>query len=499
MRKVIVGLLLTAIMLLCAVAGAEEPFTMSGYDDSSGHDWTTSLFFERMEARTGIAFSMTQYTNADRWTNAKQLMLKGDEAMPDVLFKAALTVRETVDLYEAGRLIDLRPYLEEHAPNLWVLLQAHPEWEQAITLPDGAIVALPSINQLQNNNAMWINQMWLDNLHLSSPTTAEELKQVLIAFRDGDPNRNGRKDEVPLSFIGMWDLRFLAHAFGIVSNDYYVYVDENGTVREVLTMAEQRAFLEWLHELWEEDLIDHNGFLIGSGTRQITDSKATMTYGVMLAPTPLAVVPSSALDQYVLLMPLTYEGRQTYRDLGGDVIRGAFAVSSGCKDPAAVIEWVDFLYSEEGYRLAQAGAEVDDYIWNDDGTWNWLLDDQSVALSVLPQVNMTEGGPMPGLSSDAFQLAYNDRQTHEAVSAMQALKQVSVTPYPLVCLTKEQEARVAEIQLPLSRYAERTMAWFVTGDMELNDQNWETFCQTVEELGLSEMVGIWQSALDNIS
>lgn len=496
MRKGMMGLLLAAIMLLCAAASADEPFTMSGYDDSSGHEWTTSLFFERMEERSGIAFSLTQYTDDDSWTSAKAAMLAGEQALPDVLFKAELTTRETFDLYEAGYLIDLKPYLAEHAPNLWALLQAHPEWEKAVTLPDGAIVALPSINEMQNNNAMWINQTWLNNLNLAMPTTAEEFKQVLIAFRDGDPNRNGRKDEVPLSFIGMWDLRFLAHAFGIVSNDYYMYVDENGRVQEVLTIDEQRAFLEWLHELWVENLIDHNGFLTSSSSRQITDSDAVMTYGVMLAPTPLTVIPSASLDQYKLLMPMIYEGKQAYRDLCGDVVRGAFAVTSACKDPAAMLEWVDFLYTEEGYQLAQAGMVDVDYIWNDDGTWNWLLDDQTVAMSVLPQVNMTEGGDMPGWSSDAFQLAYSERQTHEAIAAMQQLKQVSVEPYPLVYLTAEQQARVDEIQLPLSRYAERTMAWFVTGDMELNDQTWGTFCDTVEQLGLTEMMGIWQAAMD---
>ncbi|MCH5286242.1 MAG: hypothetical protein J1E43_02380 [Christensenellaceae bacterium] len=496
MRKGMMGLLLAAIMLLCAAASAEEPYTMTGFDGASGHEWTTSLFFERMEERTGLAFSLTQYTNSDRWTSAKAAMLSGEQALPDALFKAELTTRETMDFYEAGMLIDLRPYLEEHAPNLWALLQSHPEWEKAITLPNGAIVALPSINEMQNNNAMWINQAWLSALHLEMPTTPEELKQVLIAFRDGDPNRNGRKDEVPLSFISMWDLRFLAHAFGIVSNDYYVYVDESGTVREVLTLDQQRAFLEWLHELWEENLIDHNGFLIASSSRQITDSDAAITYGMMFAPTPLSVVPSSALDQYALLMPMTYEGEQRYRDLGGDIIRGAFAVSSACKNPAAMLEWVDFLYSEEGYRLAQAGMVDVDYIWNDDGTWNWLLDDQTVAMTVLPQVNMTEGGFMPGWSSESFQLAYSDRQTREAIEAMQRLKQVSVEPYPLVYLTAEQQERISEIQLSLGRYVEKTMAWFVTGDMELNDGSWEAFCRTVEQLDLSEMVGIWQTALN---
>lgn len=496
MRKGMMALVLAVMVLLCAVASAEEPLMMAGFDDGNGHDWSTSLFFERMEERTGLSFSTTQYKSADEWTNAKALMLSGEAPLPDVLFKASLTVRETVDLYEAGKLIDLRPYLEEYAPNLWALLQENPEWEAAITLPDGAIVALPALNDLQNNNAMWINQSWLNNLRLQTPTTADELTEVLRAFRDHDPNRNGKSDEVPLTFVSMWDLRFLAHAFGIVSNDYYVYVDESGKVRETLTLQQQREFLEWLHMLWEEKLIDHMGFRTNDAARQITDDKATITYGMMLAPTPLLVVPLSALGQYEMLMPLIYEGRQAYRDLCGDVVRGTFAITSACKDPAALLEWVDFLYTEEGYKLARSGVEDVDYVWNDDGTWSWMLDDQTVAMTVLPQISMTEGGFMPGWSSDAFQLAYSEPQTHNAIENMLTLRQVSVEPYPLVCLTKAQQARIDELQLALSKYAEQTMAWFVVGDLELNDENWNAFCQKVQELGLTEMLDIWQSALD---
>lgn len=495
MRKGMIALLLAWLLSLCAVAAAEEPYTLAGFDNSSGRDWTTNLFFERMEERTGVVFSLTQYTKIEAWTEAKGEMLSGS-AMPDVLFKAELSVRETQKLYEAGKLIDLRPYLEENAPHLWALLQAHPEWEAAITLPDGAIVALPMIDTLQNNNAMWINQTWLNNLRLQTPTTAEELTDVLRAFRDNDPNRNGKKDEKPLSFIGMWDLRFLGHAFGIVSNDYYVYADDSGAVHETLTSAEQRAFLEWLHALWQEELIDHNGFQIGSETRRITDTNAEMTYGLMLAPTPLTVVTSSALDQYVMLMPLSYEGKQVYRDLCGDLVRGAFAVSSACKDPAAMLRWVDDLYTEDGFRLAQAGLEDVDYSWNNDGTWSWVMDDQTVATTMLAQINMTEGGFMPGLCSEAFQLAYDQKEAHDAITAIQELKRFSVKPYPLVCLTEEQQSRINEIQLPLSHYAEQTMAWFVTGDLELTDETWNDFCQRVEALGLSEMVGIWQDALN---
>ena len=93
-------------------------------------------------------------------------------------------------------------------------------------MPDGTIPALPLINLLHNHNAIWINQDWLTTLGMELPTTAEELVEVLRAFRDRDPNGNGRADETPLAFLGMWDLQFLSHAFGFISNDYSLYLDE---------------------------------------------------------------------------------------------------------------------------------------------------------------------------------------------------------------------------------------------------------------------------------
>ena len=41
------------------------------------------------------------------------------------------------------------------------------------------------------------------------------------------------------------------------------------------------------------------------------------------------------------------------------------------------------------------------------------------------------------------------------------------------------------------------MACFVTGDLELNDANWETFCRTVHEKGLDDEIAIWQKYVTN--
>ena len=65
------------------------------------------------------------------------------------------------------------------------------ELTRHITLPDGSIAALPYITETPMQNYLWINQAWLKSLGLSMPTTAQELVDVLTAFRDRDPNKNG--------------------------------------------------------------------------------------------------------------------------------------------------------------------------------------------------------------------------------------------------------------------------------------------------------------------
>ena len=156
---------------------------------------------------------------------------------------------------------------------------------------------------------MWINRTWLGRLGMKVPTTADELTEVLRAFKTRDPNGRDGADEIPLAFIGMWELRFLGHAFGIIDNDYYMAV-EDGKVVSHLDSEQNRAFLSWLHTLWEEGLLDQNGFSIADALRQITDDKKAIPYGLIMGPTPLTTIPVSAMGEYDILMPLTADGKQ---------------------------------------------------------------------------------------------------------------------------------------------------------------------------------------------
>lgn len=471
--------------------GQKAPdFILEGYDgESTGRTWDTNLFFTRMEEKTGISFEFRESTEYKQWAERKKA-LANQEDLPDVLFKAEMTAGEVRDLYAAGTLIDLRPYLEEHAPDLWKLMQENPEIEQAIAMPDGAIPALPGINTMQNNAGIWINEKWLNKVKMEMPTTAEELTEVLRAFRDQDPNGNGKQDEVPLAFIGMWELRFLAHAYGIIDNDYYITATD-GKVTSSLTSEENRKFLTWLRMLWDEKLIDHNGFSTTDNLRMISDEKADIPYGVIISSTPLTVVPTASAGQYTLIMPLTYNGKQIYRDLTGNVIRGTFAITKRCTAPEKLVAWVNTLYTEEGALMAEYGLEDVEYAWREDGLWEWKEDLTTVAQVILTENTVGSGAAMPGITPVDFQLKYTEELTRKDVGLIAELKKYCVMPYPLVTLTKEDEETLAGVQKELGAYAESTMARFVVGDIEINDAEWETFCKTVKEKGLETVIEIF--------
>ena len=336
---------------------------------------------------------------------------------------------------------------------------------------------------------------------MAAPTTAEELTEVLRQFRDRDMNQNGnRNDEIPLSFVSMRDLRFLPHAFGNNADDYYL-TEQHGKISEVLTTEENRAFLTWLHELYTEGLLDSQGFMAmrlveaATSSSSSSNSNATAKYGVFFGATPQDVVGVNLASEYIALDPLLYNGQQVYRDFTGDLYRGTFAISSTCAEPEKLLQWVDYLYTDEGFLSAQVGREGEDYDWNDDGTWAYARTAEEVV--AMQDTNTIWTTSMPSYASADIQMKMDDDATHALAAELARVRQWEKRAMPLLYLTQEQMNRVTELQSGISTYAETRMAWFVAGDVELNDETWADFCAQVKALGIDEMVSIWQSAYDN--
>lgn len=118
---------------------------------------------------------------------------------------------------------------------------------------------------------MWINTAWMEKLDLEVPETTEELKEVLIAFRDGDPNGNGIPDE-----IGIYGKR---HGYGqdiipCLMNSFLETSWNNGKMNSGLALDQKtgekivapfaaegwKEGLKYLNDLFEDGVLAPNIF-----------------------------------------------------------------------------------------------------------------------------------------------------------------------------------------------------------------------------------------------
>ena len=496
-------LFIVFVICLPVFALAEEKpalsFSLAGFDSSQYRDWINNKFFTRMEEKTGIHFDVKQYTDADAWAKEKESMRAGSDSLPDVLFKARLSGDECMNMRENGVLIDLKPFLEACCPNLWALLQENPEVLSAITLPDGSIAALPYISEPSMQNYIWVNQEWLNTLRMEMPKTAQEFVDMLSAFKTRDPNRNGKADEIGLGFLGPFDLKFLAHAFGLIANDYNIFV-KDGQVKYMPLEENFRLFVAWCHDLWDAGLLDKNGFSITDDMRTVTDSNAKATYGAIITPMAADIFNVSWAEDYAIMPPLSYDGAQVYRDFSGPALRGTFAVTTHCSDPEAVLRWVDSLYTLEGSVIAGIGMENVDYLVDGDGTWRYL-DAVQNSFDTFRGSTLIEGGSaeQPGISTAEFERQMSgSAMITNILSQQEAFSEFVQMPFPYYTLSREQQETIAPLQAQLGYYVDMQIARWVNGEEEISDESFSAFTAKLEELGLNDFLAFWQDVLDQI-
>lgn len=143
--------------------------------------------------------------------------------------------------------------------HVWNLMRADSQ--------DGHIYVIPQVYIDYAERGWIIRQDWLDKLGLEKPETKEELVEVLRAFRDGDPNGNGLKDELPTTFEAgpNWLHGFFA-MYGVpMFNSDPLWDIYDGKLKYSAITQNAKDALAFMAELYAEGLIDPEAFL-NSGT-----------------------------------------------------------------------------------------------------------------------------------------------------------------------------------------------------------------------------------------
>jgi putative aldouronate transport system substrate-binding protein len=484
---------------LPAAARAASIKTVMGLDGEEGRDWADSAFFPRVQAMTGVGIgAFWQYRDDAAYQDAKRKALAGEAPLPDVFFKADLTPQEELTGATDGTLVDVAPLLAEHAPNLSTLLDAHPDWRAAITLPDGKIVALPTLATAERQVVIWINKNWLDALGLPTPTTPQDYRAALIAMRDGDPNGNGKRDEIPLRAVGPWDIKWLQAFFGLAANDYNIYMDAQGVVRFAPLQPAFGDFLAYAKDLFREGLLGADAFGTSNAALALDDKDAlALRMGGLISLAPYTLLNMGQATAFTALPPMAYEGRTVYRDLQGPVWRGSFAITRACEDPAAALRWVDALYTPQGGILAWAGLEGEDFAWRDADHWGFLTQEgMRPESAILTEALMTGGAAMPGLQPYDFWGRIDIEAERHVMAESAKVAPFAALPAPLVYWDAAQQQRLDTLQAVLGPAVDVGIARFVTGETPLDEAHLTAFQGELRALGADELTALWQHAQD---
>lgn len=442
-------------------------------------------------------------TGAERLEKLKLLLNSGDYG-DGIYSNVSITEADVSTYAAAGVLIPLEDYISEDlTPNLWALKEKSPESLAIETHQDGHIYALPRVSQYRPDyleSPIWINKEWLEAVNMDVPTTADELYEVLKAFKETDCNGNGQKDEIPLlihstsgymhfeAWLGMWEIPCKDSNF-----DSYLVV-QDGVVKFAPLMDEYKDFLKYMHKLYSEGLIYGECFTATSAMVQSVLDAPDAAFGAVTTKSL-----ATNADQYICIEPPKVEGYtpKWYYHPGFMGIKCNFMITDKCDDPQTLMAWIDRYYNPELAFQTMYGPEGIVFE-KKDGKFVAMDPPAGVSFQQFAQDNVMEYTGGPGvLYAENFGTLFDLTESQIAGQTAYDLyeKYLNDEVWPRPYLESEQVSRAGQLRTDIFNTVSQMKAKWITGEADI-DATYDQFKSDLEKMGIEEFVSIYQSAYD---
>ena len=492
---------------------ATEPIDMSFVVQTSGTKPEEMWFWKWLKEKANINAEV-KAIEASAWSEKFTLMMaSGDYG--DVFIGTAMYPADVANYGQNEPIfIPLNDLIDQYAPNVVKQFERNPGIKADAMANDGNIYSLPSVmdnvDDALAGQRGWIHTQWLKNLNLKEPETLDELYNVLVAFRDGDPNGNGIKDEIP--FSGTWkDINIerimIMTALGFPSiESCSLVVQDNKIVMPELD-PRFKEYLTYMNKLYTEKLLDNDLFI--QTDVQVNAKIAQNVVGMhMGAP----VQDKDHYLEYESFKPLTSQVNSERMWPGLETsLPGKFMITDKCKYPEAAMRLADLFFTEKGTVLFWKGPQdgSDDAL----GFEGWKVENGKY----------TPASPVGVKSEWEYQTEYLNPLSGQKLGLMfdnkmiedvYGLKIDSIDPVekwwtdsvkertmpyyksqmPAIYFSKEDMDRITSLKMLLIDYSDKMEAKFITGDTPISE--YDNYVQEMKKLGADEYVSLYQKGYD---
>ncbi|WP_160719590.1 extracellular solute-binding protein [Bacillus sp. USDA818B3_A] len=490
----------------------------------------TNVFTKEVEEKfnTKIEWQTTTYDAASASQKRQISLASGDypDAYMLVPWLDQFTTNDLLKYGKQGVIIPLNDLIKKYAPNIQKTLDTNKTFKAMTVSPDGNIYGIPQLNECYHctwPQKMWINNDWLKKLNLPMPKTTEDFKNVLEAFKNQDPNGNGKKDEVPLSgAVGIADqnvIPFLMNGF-IYDDGKKRLLLNNGKVDFAADRPEWKQGLEYMHSLYKDGLIDPGAFTQNSDAYQkLGDNAGAEILGAGTATHPGEFVSDPKRlfsDNYAALAPLQGPNA-AYASYIYPVAPGAdFVLTNKAtkEDQIAAIKLIDYLFTVDGQLKGQYGKEGLD--WRKPKAGDIAIEKSAEPIfATIPakdgdKPHNTAWGPMAQYGSPiSFRNGWiqstevntsegYERRLQDATHMYDGKQPDDVYPTWSIWMDPSDADEAAMLETNIQNYVSQSLLKFVTGEKNL-DKDWDAYVKGFNKLNLKRYLEIMQKAYDKSS
>ncbi|WP_409340816.1 extracellular solute-binding protein [Paenibacillus sp. MBLB4367] len=292
---------------------------------------------------------------------------------------AELSITEAVQAFNEGLLLPLNDLLDRYGTHLKTNIV--PEAFKLATY-EGNILGIPIENGLYTLNALQIRADWLAKLQLPLPRTIDEFEQVLKAFKERDPDGNGKMDTVPLTVVSDGAYNMLEGVLGssFLPQGYAWWQDADGKLKPPELHPAYKQLLAKLAS-WNEKGYLWSDLLLSAANKQqelIADNRA----GAVAASFSGTIVNAGevlrkSVSDYSYV-PIVLEGEQGLNRLpASPVTHSVWVIYKKNASPEAVMKFFDYQGTYEGNMLTSFGIEGDNYTATPDGMVEFISEDKT--------------------------------------------------------------------------------------------------------------------------
>jgi putative aldouronate transport system substrate-binding protein len=479
----------------------KKTFTFSFGGGSIAFDPAENPMIQMVEEATNVHVEWVPIENDE-----KRNILFASDDYPDSSGSTGRWQALISSLLAEGVVRDLNPYLGQgYTPNFDAIIKEFPESYGYMLNPAGQLQAMPHFRMQESSfleQHYVINRKWLDTLGLEKPTTTEELKQVLIAFRDGDPNGNGKKDEIPLTYSGRTSQFRDQNFYGIFGGPIKEpFVIKNGKVTFAGVHPAFKAYVKYFADLYSEGLID-----LESATQTTQDllAKVDNPAGNTIGWMPVHSGSFWNFEQYPnrtefepMSPPQSPGGPkpEMWLNPGVKAVKNMWFMTDKNPNPELIMAWIDRFYTLEMtlqclYGPIGKGVELVN------GRWQVIPhpeDPEWLAKNAWPKVegpgirtnddfvNRLILDPVSQRSADVFYEYYVDYVAEEQWHRPE--------------LSAEETTESNQLRTDIWKLWLESQARWITGKGDI-DAEWDDYVKQLENMNLARYIEIAQAAQD---